>query len=104
VVTDHLLSVVIQVVTYLQHWNKRPKYAKAIIAATTHSKVIDYIALAAILCKDSLELDLKKYNNLQQDTNTSKALTKQEEFKLLLRDLKQEGLHPCVKDKYVYNT
>jgi hypothetical protein len=65
--------------------------------------VISYTALVAILRKDSLELDYKKYNNLRRNANASKALTKQEELKLLLRDLEQEGLHPCVRDKYILN-
>jgi hypothetical protein len=65
--------------------------------------VIGYTALAAILRKDSLELDRKKYNNLRRDANAGKALTRQEELELLLRDLEQEGLHPYVRDEYVCN-
>jgi hypothetical protein len=65
--------------------------------------VISYTALAAILRKDSLELDRKKYNNLRQNANAGKALTKQEELKLLLRDLEQEGLHLRVRDEYILN-
>jgi hypothetical protein len=65
--------------------------------------VISYAALAAILCKDSLELNCKKYNNLRQDANAGKSISKQEELELLLRDLEQEGLHLRVKDRYVCN-
>jgi hypothetical protein len=68
-----------------------------------YSRVISYTASAAILCRDSLELNCKKYNNLQWNANASRELTRQEELKLLLGDLKREGLYLRVRDEYILN-
>jgi hypothetical protein len=68
---------------------------------TTHSGVIGYTASAAILRKDGLEIDRKKYNNLRRNANAGRQLTRQEELELLLGDLEREGLNPLVRDEYI---
>jgi hypothetical protein len=42
------------------------QYANALAIVATYSKVISYIAFIVILCKDSIEINYKTYNNLQQ--------------------------------------
>lgn len=86
---------------YIQHRSKQPGYSNALAAANTYSGVISYLASAAILRKDSLEIDRKQYNNLQRQASSSKELTRQAKLELLLRDLKREGLHLRSRTKYI---
>jgi hypothetical protein len=86
---------------YIQHRSRRLGHVEALAAAATYSRAIGYAASAAILCKDSIEIDCKTYNNLRRQASSRKDLLRQLELELLLRDLEREGLHPRVRDEYI---
>jgi hypothetical protein len=84
---------------YLQHRNKRPGHFQAVELATSHRGTLSYSQSAEILRKDNLELDRKKYYNLQRKEGRGE-LTRQEELQLLLETLDNEGIHPRIRAEY----
>jgi hypothetical protein len=87
---------------YYQHRDKKPSYAKAVVAAATQRGVISYKESAAILQKDGLEIDKKQYYNLHQKEDKG-ILTRQDELQLILRTLEEECFHPRRRKEYTVN-
>ena len=85
---------------YQQHQSKRPGYAQSLALAETHRGVIGYKQLAKILQKEGLEINQKKFYNLNQRDQQGQ-LTWQEELELILYTLKEEGVHPRVRKEYI---
>jgi hypothetical protein len=85
---------------YQQHQSKRPGYAQSLALAETHRRVISFKQSAEILQKEGLEIDWRKFYNLNQRDQQGQ-LTRQEELELILYTLQEEGVHPCVCNEYI---
>jgi MULE transposase domain len=85
---------------YQQHQSKRPGYAQSLALAETHRGVIGFKQSAEILQKEGLEINRKKFYNLNRRDQQGQ-LTRQEELELILYTLKEEGVHPRVREEYI---
>jgi hypothetical protein len=81
------------------HRHRRPGHHQALQIAETHRGTIGFAASSNILEKLGLEIDRKAYYNLQRK-ETQGHLSSQDEARLILAYLEQEGLHVEVDESY----
>ena len=84
---------------YVQHQERRPGDAAAIILASTHRGILSYQQSAALLEQEGLELKKKRYWNLRRKEGEG-TLTRQEELEYILQMLEDEGVHVRLRDEY----
>ena len=84
------------------HRYRRPGYRQAVQIAETHRGTISFAASSNILEKLGLEIDRKAFYNLQRK-ETQGHLSSQDEARLILTYLEQEGLHVEVDEAYTLN-
>src|SRR4051794_12957728 len=86
---------------YTQHRHRRPGHTAAVALATAHRGELSYKQSARILIRDGLHLDSKEYYNLQRRRDSGKALTKEEQLKLLLHSLEVQDFHVRTREEYL---